>query len=131
MQYSAFQVDFGWKVIVNSVNGGEHSSTADYNRLRYELLIDRRRALYDLDRLSKAIAAHPGWQRAVLVRPWLLHSFEQPIEELTGGLCPHASQATAAALLSDIRRIYGGLIRLSKLWVSLEHDADPGAASTL
>lgn len=90
------------------------------NKRRYELLNDRRRALFELDRLNRAIASHPRWQEAVLTQPWLLHTLEAPVGDLTDALCPHASQATTAALARDVRRLYGGLVRLARLWVSLE-----------
>ncbi|CAN5494408.1 hypothetical protein BH24DEI1_BH24DEI1_01040 [soil metagenome] len=100
--------------------GDETRTAGERNKRRYALINDRRRALFELERLGRAVADHPRWQTAVTARPWLLHTLEAPVEELTSNLCPHAGRATAADLERDVKRLYGGLIRLARLWVKLE-----------
>lgn len=90
------------------------------HRKRYELLIERRRVLLELERLHDRIQQHDTWQAALQTQPELSQRLPEVLETLGCQLCRKACQATADALLCDVRRITSRVIVLAKVWVALE-----------
>jgi len=90
------------------------------HRERYELLIERRRMLLELERLHDRIQQHDTWQDALQTQPELSQRLSEALETLGCQLCRKACQAKADALLCDVRRITSRVIVLAKVWVALE-----------
>lgn len=113
------------------------------HRERYQLLIERRRALLELRRLEQQITAHPAWSEACRGDAALPDALTARRDTLDCDLCSRACQAGNDTLLCDLRRIYRGLVDFARVWVALEErrpvrdalapdldsDLDPGARS--
>lgn len=99
-------------------------NTSPY-RERYELLIERRRALLELETLDTRIREHPGWRQACLEDPSLTEELDARRSDLSCGLCDRACQAKSDALLCDVRRITGCLVDLARIWVALQDGRAP------
>lgn len=90
------------------------------HRERYQLLIERRRALLELDRLTDRIDDHSAWRDACRADPELAAALELRRSDLDCELCTRACRAGSDELLCDVRRIYRGLVDLARVWVALE-----------
>ena len=90
------------------------------NRERYQLLIERRRALLELDRLEERIESQPAWCDACRDDPELARALARRREALDRDLCARACRAGNDALLRDLRRIYRGLVAFARVWRALE-----------
>lgn len=99
-------------------------NTATTNRTRYALLCDRRRALFELHKLTEAVRTHPNYPAATRAVPGLEAMIEGQLEGTACSLCSRAGQANPATLTNDVCRLYGGLSALAKVWVALEDDRD-------
>ncbi len=97
-----------------------HDSTATLNRERYELLLERRRALYELDKLTTRITAHPRWDETRTQDKDISDALEGHIDLLSCALCSKACQLKNQMVLCEVQRIYQSLVILSKVWVGLE-----------
>lgn len=99
-------------------------ATSPY-RERYELLIERRRALLELETLDARIREHPAWHQACMDDPALDELLDVHRLDLSCHLCDRACQAGSEALLCDVRRITTGLVELARIWVALEDGLSP------
>lgn len=98
--------------------------TAATNRARYALLMDRRRVLFELHKLTEAIRNHAHFEAATFEHPGLAGLVEDQFARTTGALCGRACQASLPALERDINQLYSSLAELAKVWVGLEDQAD-------
>lgn len=97
-----------------------HDVTATLNRERYDLLLERRRALLELDKLTSRITAHPRWDDTSGQDQEIAAALEGHIDLLSCALCNKACQLKNQMLLCEVQRIYKSLVILSKVWVGLE-----------
>lgn len=97
-----------------------HIATANLNRERYDLLLERRRALLELDKLTGRITAHPRWDETLKQDNEIMNALEGHIDLLGCALCTKACQLKNQMLLCEVQRIYKSLVILSKVWVGLE-----------
>ena len=97
-----------------------HDKVSSLNRERYELLIERRRALLELDKLATRITSHPRWDETLEQDQEILDALEGHIDLLSCALCNKACQLKNQMLLCEVQRIYKSLVILSKVWVGLE-----------
>ena len=100
------------------------NKTAAANRTRYALLCDRRRALFELHKLTEAVRTHPLYADAKEAVPGLEGMVESQLERTSCELCSRACQASPHALSNDVCRLYQGLSALAKVWVGLEDKSD-------
>jgi hypothetical protein len=100
-----------------------HDKTSQLNRERYELLIERRRALLELDKLTTRITSHFRWDETLKQDQDIANALEGHIDLLGCALCDKACQLKNQMLLCEVRRIYQSLVVLSKVWVGLEDNA--------
>ena len=98
--------------------------TAVTNRTRYALLNDRRRALFELHKLTEAIRAHRRYLEATEAYPGLSGLVDDGLASTSGDLCGRACQASLGVLEHDIGRLYKSLSELAKVWVGLEDNRD-------
>lgn len=98
--------------------------TASTNRTRYALLCDRRRALFELHKLTEAVRTHPNYPAATRAVPGLGGVVEGQLEATSCDLCSRACQADPATLTRDVCHLYQGLSALAKVWVGLEDGRD-------
>ena len=96
--------------------------TAVTNRTRYALLNDRRRALFELHKLTEVIRAHRLYPAATEVYPGLSGIVDDSLASTSGDLCGRACQASLGVLERDLRRLYQSLAELAKVWVGLEDE---------
>lgn len=101
----------------------EHK-TAAHNRARYALLNDRRRALFELHKLTEAVRLHPRFERSSAAVPGLAGLVDDVFAETSGELCRRACQAGLGVLEADVNRLYRSLSRLAQVWVGLEDASD-------
>lgn len=101
------------------------------HRQRYELLIERRRVLLELERLHDRIQQHSTWQTALQAHPELDQRLSDSLETLGCRLCRKACQANADTLLCDVRHITSRVIVLAKVWVALEAEVTEGLPEVL
>ncbi len=94
--------------------------TAVTNRTRYALLNDRRRALFELHKLTETIRAHERYAAATEASPGLTGLVDDGLASTSGDLCGRACQASLSVLEQDLRRLYKSLAELAKVWVGLE-----------
>jgi hypothetical protein len=97
-----------------------HDTTALLNRERYDLLIERRRALLELDKLTTRITGHPRWDDNLKQDTEIGAALEGHIDLLECALCNKACQLKNQMLLCEVQRVYKSLVILSKVWVGLE-----------
>jgi hypothetical protein len=97
-----------------------HDKVSSLNRERYELLIERRRALLELDKLTTRIISHPRWDETLKQDSDIAYALEGHIDLLGCALCTKACQLKNQMLLCEVQRIYKSLVILSKVWVGLE-----------
>jgi hypothetical protein len=97
-----------------------HDKVSLLNRERYELLIERRRALLELDKLAAHISSHPRWDETLKQDSEISNAIEGHIDLLECALCNKACQLKNQMLLCEVQRIYKSLVILSKVWVGLE-----------
>jgi hypothetical protein len=97
-----------------------HDATAILNRERYDLLLERRCALLELDKLTSRITSHPKWNNSLEQDQEITDALEGHIDLLSCALCNKACQLKNQMLLCEVQRIYKSLIILSKVWVGLE-----------
>jgi hypothetical protein len=97
-----------------------HDKISSINRERYELLIERRRALLELDKLTTRITSHPRWDETLKQDSDIAAALEGHIDLLECALCNKACQLKNQMLLCEVQRIYKSLVILSKVWVGLE-----------
>lgn len=92
---------------------------AEQNRQRYQLILDRRRALHEIHKLTERIRSHVAW-------PQGLHDvmLEQTLEEVLHTLARNAAQARYQVLLRDVQTLYRALVMLSRLWHRLEEQGE-------
>ncbi len=100
-----------------------HNATATLNRERYDLLLERRRALLELDKLTSRITAHPRWDETLKQDSEIMSALEGHIDLLECALCNKACQLKNQTLLCEVQRIYQSLVILSKVWVGLEDNS--------
>ena len=98
--------------------------TALTNRTRYTLLCDRRRALFELHKLTEAIRLHPHYEAATQRHPGLSGLIDDQFARTSGELCGRACQASNAILERDLAYLYRSLAELARVWVSLEDARD-------
>ena len=105
--------------------------TALTNRARYTLLSDRRRALFELHKLTENIRLHPRYEVATVRHPGLDGLVGDLFARTSGELCGRACQASNPVLERDVRHLYGTLAELARVWVGLEeaHDLEPLVAA--
>lgn len=105
--------------------------TAVTNRARYTLLSDRRRALFELHKLTESIRTHARFTTAVVQHPGLEGLVSDHFARTSGELCGRACQASPAVLERDVRHLYRSLAELAKVWVALngDHDLEPLVAA--
>lgn len=105
--------------------------TAVTNRTRYALLNDRRRALFELHKLTETICTHRRYAEATEASPGLSGLVDDALASTSGDLCGRACQASLGVLEHDVRRLYKSLAELAKVWVGLEdqHDLEPLVAA--
>ncbi len=96
--------------------------TAVTNRTRYTLLNDRRRALFELHKLTEVVRAHRRYQAATETYPGLAGLVDDGFASTSGDLCGRACQASLGILERDIGRLYQSLAELAKVWVGLEDE---------
>lgn len=101
----------------------EHK-TAAHNRARYALLNDRRRALFELHKLTEAVRLHPRFERIAAAVPGLAGLVDDVFAGTSGELCGRACQAGLGVLEADVNRLYRSLAQLSRVWVGLEDGRD-------
>jgi hypothetical protein len=97
-----------------------HNRASSLNRERYDLLIERRRALLELDKLATRITSHPRWDDTLKQDSEIANALEGHIDLLGCALCTKACQLKNQMLLCEVQRIYKSLVILSKVWVGLE-----------
>lgn len=97
--------------------------TALTNRTRYTLLCDRRRALFELHKLTEAIRLHPRYE-AAKARYLGLSGLVDDFARTSGELCGRACQASNPVLERDLAHLYRSLAELAKVWVGLEDAQD-------
>lgn len=107
-----------------SPDGVSMHKTASANRTRYTLLSDRRRALFELHKLTESVRTHPGYALACARHPGLGGVVDDQFARTTGKLCGRACQASAPVLERDVRHLYGSLSELAKVWLALEEARD-------
>jgi hypothetical protein len=100
-----------------------HDTTATLNRERYDLLLERRRALLELDKLTTRITTHPRWDETLRQDTDIANALEGHIDLLSCALCNKACQLKNQMLLCEVQRIYKSLVILSKVWVGLEDNS--------
>jgi hypothetical protein len=100
-----------------------HDTTATLNRERYDLLLERRRALLELDKLTGRITAHPRWDETLKQDQYISDALEGHIDLLSCALCSKACSLKNQMLLCEVQRIYKSLVILSKVWVGLEDNS--------
>jgi hypothetical protein len=100
-----------------------HDTTSSLNRERYDLLIERRRALLELDKLATRITTHPRWDDTLKQDKDIADALEGHIDLLGCALCHKACQLKNQMLLCEVQRIYQSLVILSKVWVGLEDNS--------
>lgn len=98
--------------------------TAAANRTRYTLLSDRRRALFELHKLTESVRTHPGYALACKRYPGLSGIVDDQFARTTGKLCGRACQASRPVLERDVRQLYRSLSELAKVWLALEEARD-------
>lgn len=98
--------------------------TALTNRTRYTLLCDRRRALFELHKLTEAIRLHPRYEAAKERYLGLSGLVDDQFARTSGELCGRACQASNLVLERDLTRLYRSLAELAKVWVGLEDAQD-------
>jgi hypothetical protein len=105
--------------------------TAVTNRARYTLLSDRRRALFELHKLTESIRSHARFETATVQHPGLEGLVIDHFARTSGELCGRACQASPAVLERDVRHLYHNLAVLAKVWVALngDHDLEPLVAT--
>ncbi len=94
--------------------------TAVTNRTRYALLSDRRRALFELHKLTEAVRAHERYVTATETCLGLTGIVDDGFASTSGELCGRACQASLGVLERDVQRLYKSLAELAKVWVGLE-----------
>jgi hypothetical protein len=99
-----------------------HDKTALLNRERYDLLLERRRALLELDKLITRITTHSRWDDTLRQDQDIVNALEGHIDLLSCALCNKACQLKNQMLLCEVRRIYQSLVILSRVWVGLENN---------
>ena len=102
------------------------NQTALENRTRYALLVDRRRALHEIYRLTERTVQHPRWEEvsAQYFELELLISAQlNGAEKICSGVC----RAEIKVLEGRVCEAYRRLSVLAKVWVALEDDQDMGA----
>jgi hypothetical protein len=77
---------------------------------RYRLLVDRRRAQGELERLEARIASRA---------PALARQLERRRETLAAALSPTPNQASVDALQRDVQRLYALLCEAARRWEAL------------
>lgn len=92
----------------------------DPNRQRYDLMLKRRQALLEIGKLRQNISQHEGWKKKLEQDPNLEAVLEQQLFSLDELLCQDFCQADSDTLEIDIQNIYVYLVKLAKLWWSLE-----------
>ena len=97
-----------------------HNRVSSLNRERYDLLIERRRALLELDKLTTRITSHSRWDDTLKQHSEIANALEGHIDLLSCALCNKACQLKNQMLLCEVQRIYKSLVILSKVWVGLE-----------
>ncbi|MGL4610516.1 MAG: hypothetical protein ACRCYY_12690 [Trueperaceae bacterium] len=97
-----------------------HNATATLNRERYDLLLERRRALLELDKLTTRITTHPRWDETLKQDSEIAAALKGHIDLLECALCSKACQLKNQMLLCEVQRIYKSLVVLSRVWVGLE-----------
>ena len=105
--------------------------TAVTNRTRYALLNDRRRALFELHKLTAAVRSHPRYAVQNEAHPGLAGLVDDALASTSGDLCGRACQASLGVLERDVRRLYRSLTELANVWVALtdQRDLEPLVAA--
>ena len=105
--------------------------TAVTNRTRYALLNDRRRALFELYKLTQTVRSHPRYAAETEAHVGLVGLVDDCLASTSGDLCGRACQASLSILEHDVRRLYRSLTELAKVWVALTdgNDLEPSVAA--
>ncbi len=98
--------------------------TAVINRTRYTLLSDRRRALFELHKLTESVRMHARYETAAACCSGLDGLVSDQFAHTSGALCGRACQASNPVLERDVGHLYGSLAALAKVWVALEDAQD-------
>ena len=93
------------------------------NRTRYTLLIDRRRTLHEIYKLTGRIVQHPKWAEAS-TRYFELELLVSAQLDCAEGLCNGVCRAANNVLEQRDCESYRQLSALAKVWVALEDDQD-------
>ena len=96
------------------------------NRTRYTLLVDRRRALHEVYKLTERIVQHPRWEE-VSAQHFELELLLSAQLDCAEGACSGACHATSDVLEGRVCEAYRQLSTLAKAWVALEDESDMGA----
>ena len=96
------------------------------NRTRYTLLVDRRRALHEVYKLTERILRHSRW-REVSAQHFELELLLSAQLDCAEGACSGACHATNDVLEGRVCEAYKQLSTLAKVWVALEDGNDMGA----
>ena len=91
------------------------------NRTRYTLLVDRRRALHEVYKLTERILQHPRWE-TVSAQYFELELLLSAQLDCAEGACSGACHATNDVLEGRVCEAYRQLSTLAKVWVALEDD---------
>ena len=96
------------------------------NRTRYALLVDRRRTLFEIYKLTERILQHSRWEE-VSARYFELELLLSAQLDCAEGLCSGVCRATNDVLERRVCEAYKQLSTLAKVWVALEDEEDMGA----
>ena len=95
------------------------------NRTRYTLLIDRRRTLFEIYKLTERIVQHPNWEE-VSAQYFELELLISAQLDCAEGMCGGVCHAKNDVLERRVCAAYRQLSMLAKVWVALEDDRDMG-----
>ena len=93
------------------------------NRTRYTLLVDRRRTLHEVYKLSERIVQHPHWQE-VSARHFELELLLSAQLDCAEAICSGVCRAEIKVLEGRVCEAYRRLSVLAKVWVALEDEQD-------
>lgn len=96
------------------------------NRTRYTLLVDRRRTLHEIYRLTERVMQHPNWEE-VSAQHFELELLVSAQLDCVEGLCSGVCRAANNVLEQRVCEAYKQLSTLAKVWVALEDGEDMGA----
>ncbi len=96
------------------------------NRTRYTLLVDRRRTLHEIYRLTERTVQHPKWEE-VSAQYFELELLMSAQLDCAEGICSGVCRAANNVLEQRVCEAYRQLSTLAKVWVALEDGENMGA----